>query len=168
MAANFLERFSSSASFPTFTKRRFQLAAMSSFQLAAKINDSPAPTMAAMAKLSRGLFSPSDLSVFQEELLHALDWFVHPPLGSHFLYLYGALLDTDDADTLENALWLVELSVCDNNFRMFSASTVGLGAILHELDGAAQGAQAHFAARMEQDGEGVSVLSDDVQLCKSR
>ena len=65
----FLQRFFASAPPPSFTKRRFQLAAMASFQLAAKISEAGVPSMRTMAALSKGLFTPDMISKTQSEIL---------------------------------------------------------------------------------------------------
>ena len=62
VAASVLDRFVSSASYPSpFEKRFFQLSAMSAFHLAAKMCEGKAVSFPQMSALSRGLFESKDI-----------------------------------------------------------------------------------------------------------
>jgi hypothetical protein len=119
-------------------------------------------------------------------VLDKLEWRVHPPTAIDFLAEYIKLLDnactktgmrartniatTATIATIEaHSQWLIELAVCDVEFRLYNAPTIALAALCHELPSARLDSKSmeEFKKMLWKEAN-VSMAARAVVECKSK
>lgn len=113
------------------SRDEFQIAAMTSLQLAIKLHDSTMVKLESMVKLGRGLFSEEDVENMERRILSSLNWQVNPPTSVCFLRQL-LLLVPDSVPALsrytiaEVTRFISEVSVCLYKFVKYRPSVVAL------------------------------------------
>lgn len=117
------------------SRQEFQLAAMTSLQLAVKLYDSSVVKLESLVKLGRGLFTEHDIIDMEARILKALDWQVHPPTAVCFLRQYLRLLPTTVSPVVrymiaEVTRFISEISVCLYTFIKYPPSAVAYAGLV--------------------------------------
>lgn len=115
------------------------LSATTAVFISAKVNEREGLQADSLAKLSRDQFRESDIKEMEEEILHGLNWLVHPPTACSFLCPLLQLLPSEvsmDYKNIifENAQYITELAVFDSYFLNYPNSTIGFAALIICLD----------------------------------
>ena len=114
------------------------LAAMTTLQLAIKINDPKKLNLNSYCLLSQGRFSPKQVEEMERQILQALDWQVTPPTALAFIGNMLLFLPTEIHNCVneiyELARYISELSTHDSLLITTDASVVALAAILTAMD----------------------------------
>jgi len=106
----------------------FQLAAMTSLQLAIKLYDSTILKVSSMVQLGRGLFTVDDIVTMETRILQHLRWKVHPPTTLCFLRQYT--LPSQDAWAIqEMTRFQSEIATCLYTLRSFQPSELATAAL---------------------------------------
>lgn len=121
------------------TREEFQLAAMTSLQLAIKLYDSTIVNLSSMTKLGRGIFHESDVIRMEYKLLTALKWHVHPPTSNCFLRQLLRLLPNSLSPIArymitEVTRFVSEISVCLYKFVSYPPSAVAYAGIVLAIE----------------------------------
>jgi Cyclin, N-terminal domain/Cyclin, C-terminal domain len=117
------------------SREEFQLAAMTSLQLAIKLYDSTVVNLRSMTKLGRGVFSEQDVIAMEFKILQALQWHVHPPTPSCFLRQLLRMLPSSLSPIArymitEVTRFVSEISVCLYKFVSYPPSAVAYAGIV--------------------------------------
>ncbi|CAJ1936794.1 unnamed protein product [Cylindrotheca closterium] len=115
-------------------RRDFQLVAMTSLMLSIKLNDSTSVKLDSMVKLGRGLFNEADVIAMETEMLHVLDWHVHPPTPVCFMRQLLRLLPPETSAIarymiMEVTRFISEVSTCIYKFIKYSSSSMSMAAM---------------------------------------
>lgn len=115
------------------------LISLTTLYISIKVHEPKKIPICAMSELSRNLFSPNEIRDMELQILHNLQWLVHPPVPSDFLSFLLKLLPVSvempircQIHTLTN--YVVQLSLFDLNFVEVKSSTIAFAAILNVLD----------------------------------
>ena len=162
LALHFLDRYLAAR---RVDREAFQLAAVTSLYLAAKLGRPACLRPSALAALSRGRCTASDITTMEEDLLARLGWRVHPPTSAAFLGDFFRLASPDVPpaafhEAKELARFLTELAVCDYWFVPKKASSVALAAVLMALELHAPRANVTFLRRVRDTGLDIDVAPD--------
>jgi hypothetical protein len=121
------------------TREDYQLAAMTSLQIAIKLCDSTVVKLQSMVALGRGLFTEQDVIAMESKILFTLDWHMHPSTPVCYLRQYLRLLPTS-LDTLtrymiaEVTRFISEISVCLYKFVLYPPSVVAYAGMLIAME----------------------------------
>lgn len=111
----------------------FQLLSVAAFFLSAKLLQNPTSLpIHEMARITKTLFSASDIAKMEFQILSSLQWNVHPPLCAHFLHLLMPQCPTHARDT---ALFMMEVAVIDAFFCHYRPSEITVAALGNVLAG---------------------------------
>jgi len=117
----------------------FKLAAMSSFFLAAKIQDQSQLTVDKLAELSRGEYSVKDIVQMEHMILQSLSWRVNPVTVQSFVHSFMNLVPIKNAmikrAVYDRAIFFAELCLFDYSYVEKPRSTIAAAAILNALEG---------------------------------
>jgi hypothetical protein len=121
------------------SREEFQLAAMTSLQLAIKLYDSTMVKLDSMVKLGRGLFTEKDVIDMEKKILRALDWHVHPPTPVCFLRQFLRLLPPSVCPLTrymiaEVTRFIAEISVCLYRFVKYPPSVIAYAGMLIAME----------------------------------
>lgn len=120
-----------------YNKKRFQLAAMTSFGIALKLGEPGKITFPTLIELSRGFFEAKHMVEEEARILAKLSFRMHPPLEMDYAYLFLDLLKPDNflnAKILDQVKFLSELSQLDCYFIPFSAAKVMFAAMIIAIE----------------------------------
>lgn len=117
------------------TREQFQLAAMTSLQLAIKLYDSTIVNLRSMTKLGRGLFQEGDVIEMERKILTALEWHLHPPTPNCFLRQMLRMLPSSLSPIArymitEVTRFVSEISVCLYKFVVYPPSVIAYAGIV--------------------------------------
>lgn len=121
------------------SREEYQLAAMTSLQIAIKLCDSTVVKLQSMVALGRGLFSEQDVIHMEAKILSTLGWQVHPPTAVCFLRQFLRLMPPG-MDQLtrymiaEVTRFISEISVCLYKFVQFPPSVVAYAGMILAMD----------------------------------
>jgi hypothetical protein len=139
----------------TVDKNLFQLLAMTCLYLSIKLNEhehiliqGSASTMETILQLSNGIFKLDEMEKMERELIHTLQWRVHPPTGqvyvNQFLKYLSSTYDIDNDDEDDDnhhhqelqdlAAYTIELAVMDYFFISYKNSDIAIAALLNSID----------------------------------
>ena len=162
VALNFLDRYLAARA---VDRRAFQLAAVTSLYLAAKLCQPARLRVASLVELSRGNFTAEHITTMEDDLLARLGWRVHPPTAAAFLgdFLHLAAGEVGAAalhEVGELARFLTELAVCDYWFVPKKSGSVALAAVLGAMEIHAPRAKIKFLRRVMDTGMDIDVGPD--------
>lgn len=135
------------SSFQVCSKRDFKLVCLACLYLALKTERPAAVSLETLLSLSRDVCSSEELLSMEQDILCVLQWRLHPPTAFAFLEYYQQNLlmlpsmhvqQHKDVvrGILNDARYMVELSVIDYFFVKHRSSHVALGALLCAVDNA--------------------------------
>lgn len=119
----------------------FQLAAMTSFYLAIKINDPKEMSMRLLTQISRGLYTSEQFIQMEMQILTCLKWKVNPPTATHFLELFMELLMSSydihpELHEILSRLNAEQVKKAGGQYKLISCnpSIIALSAMLNSLE----------------------------------
>lgn len=118
----------------------FQLAAISTFYTSVKTHELYAMNSELMSRLSRGIFTPSQIESFEMEILLAIGFRVNPPTALAFCkHLLDAMpvdwLPLEIRETvLELAKYQTEVAVCDAELIHIKPSWIGMASLMNAME----------------------------------
>jgi hypothetical protein len=115
------------------------LVSLTTLHIAIKLFESKKIKLSTLANLSRGQFCPKHIEEMEWEILHALEWKIHPPSQYSFVSNLLLFLPQEANPTVRNSLseltkYLTELAVCDSYFIDVPNSVVAFAAILNIME----------------------------------
>ena len=120
------------------SKRHFQLLSLTCLYITIKMECHQGfLSMDVMIHLSREKFTKPQMILMEKEILHTLEWKVHPPTPFTFLQYFLMILPADqqlDHDTVEAARFHIELAVLDYRCIQQRASRIALAALLNAME----------------------------------
>lgn len=116
---------------------KFQLAAITSFYIAVKLNETVELSVAALAKLCKGYYKEADISSMEEDILFALDWRVACPTPIEFAsHLIELLPEEVNSESLLQACRKhLDHACTDFYFTFCKPSLVGASCLANALTG---------------------------------
>ncbi|KAL7548559.1 hypothetical protein ACHAWF_016498 [Thalassiosira exigua] len=140
IAMNYVDRYLSKHSYADCES--FQLAAMASLYMTIKIyrDRGSCADVASFVKLSKGLFTESDLLCMETSILDTLEWRVHPPTPQAYLELLTVLLPRGACSPFtkramfERIKFLLELSVTTQFFFGKRPSSIAAAAFVEVME----------------------------------
>lgn len=124
-----------------YSRRTFQLAAMTCLYLAMKVYDTSFVKLESLIKLGRGLFTVDDVIAMEDRILtKILKWRVHPPTAMcflrHYTRLFPSCLSPSTAYMIsEVSRFIAEISVCLYKFVKYKPSAVAMSALMIAMEG---------------------------------
>lgn len=114
------------------SRNMFQLAAITCFYTAVKINEPVELTVDLLVKMCRGFYSGADIIAMEKDILFALEWRVSGPTPMDFVRHIIELLPSCESNTslLENAQKYMDMTVTDVQFSFFKPSVVGASCLI--------------------------------------
>jgi len=141
LAINYLDQFlgTKKGIFALYDRRDFQLAAMTSLELAAKIQEPKVLEMRLLSELSKGSYSILELTAMEKKILSALDWRMCPPTAFSFANLFLQLLPKSIPAYTKSilkdfSLLQIEFSVKDYFFVAHKSYNIALASILNAAE----------------------------------
>ena len=142
VSLSFLDRFLATY---RCDRTSFKLAATTTLHLAVKLlYPCKLADLGILSDLSRGEFDMKDVCTMETNILHALEWNLHPPTGAAFTsifldYFFASrmvtITNTDLDDMYDVSSFFSELSVCDYFFVQVQPSTIAIASILNAVEG---------------------------------
>jgi hypothetical protein len=126
-----------------FSKKKYQLAAMTCLYIAVKIFEPMAMDTALLSEISHGCYEEEDIETMEKDILCALSWRVNGPTSHNILEHLIMLLPEEtfsEDDSVASALldfsrFQVEIAVSDYDLALQKPSIVALAAILNSAEG---------------------------------
>ena len=126
----------------TVDKNLFQLLSMTCLYLSIKLNEhehlliqGSISSMETILHLSNGFFKLEEMEKMERELLHTLQWRVHPPTGQVYVNQFLKYLSVDHHQELQDlASYTMELAVMDYFFVSYKSSDIAIAALLNSID----------------------------------
>jgi len=136
IALNYFDRFLSARALED--EDSFQLLAMTSLYLAAKLHSTRKISACSMSSLSKGCFTVDRILSMEICIMQTLRWHLNPPTPSIYLDVIEPLVEASLGDErgqasyeiAELSRYLVELGVCDSYFVGRSPSSVARASLL--------------------------------------
>jgi hypothetical protein len=144
---SFLDRFMSTnhptAAKALFSKKQYQLAAMTCLYTAIKLFEPVAFDTALLSEISHGCYDEADIETMERDILQGLGWRMNGPtthdLLNHLIMLLPeeALYDDDSIASaiLDFSRFQLEIAVADYEVALEAPSIVALAAILNSSEG---------------------------------
>mmetsp|Transcript_27414 Transcript_27414/g.31962 ORF Transcript_27414/g.31962 Transcript_27414/m.31962 type:complete len:306 (-) Transcript_27414:222-1139(-) len=179
---NFLDRYAMERS---VDRKTYQLAAMTCLFLVTKMHSSRSTNLlldvSSLVKLSQDAFEKNDVLGMERDILHTLNWNLHPPTPSTFVTYLSELIPFEFSKQSHNlfreiigvAQFTAELSVCDYFFVPKRSSLIAVASLLNAMD-MAESAFSHVPSLRETFQERVKSLtvidisSSELVECKNR
>ena len=141
IAMSYIDRFISSnqGRFVLDNQNWFQLAVMTSLQLAMKVHESNRLNADALSQLSRGLFSAEDIILMEREFLSALSWRLCPATPYVFLDFFLDVLPPSMPITTRSSLLKISkkqiyLACPYFSFSLEKPSVVAFASLLNSME----------------------------------
>ncbi|KAL3795634.1 hypothetical protein HJC23_002041 [Cyclotella cryptica] len=144
---SYLDRFMSTnhltAAQALYSKKKYQLAAMTCLYMAIKLFEPMAMDTALLSEISHGCYDEEDIERMEQDILQALGWRMNGPtthdMLSHLIMLLPKATYRDD-DSVASALldfsrFQVEIAISDYGLALEKPSVVALAAILNSAEG---------------------------------
>jgi hypothetical protein len=142
ISMNLVDRFiSTSEGEPALNDpNTYQLVALCSLYTSVKIHERAALDLETVSRLSRGTYTPQEISEMESQILFAVRWQMNPPTSLSFV---RQLLELIPADVLhadlrqacyDIAKYLTELAVSEGALVPVNASTIAFGALMNSLE----------------------------------
>jgi hypothetical protein len=149
MSMVYLDRFMSSrhptSSEATYSKKKYQLAAMTCLYVAVKLFEPMAMDTALLSEISHGCYDEDDIEMMEQDILQALGWKMNGPTAhdvlSHLIMLLPKETSfCDNYDSVASALFdfsrfQSEIAVSDYELALEKPSVVAFAAILNSAEG---------------------------------
>jgi len=177
IATSFFDRYLSSgkgrSSQALDDRYKFQLAAITSFYIAVKINESAELSVPALAKLCKGYYAEADIVSMEEDILCALDWRVSCPtpmeFARHLLELLPEKVDSEDL--LQACRKHLDQTSTDFYFTFCKPSVVGASCLASALTGTdilSSSERQAFWLQLASVTDLIEVMEAQKQLLKGR
>jgi hypothetical protein len=121
-------------------KNMFQLLAMTCLYLSIKLNEykhllipESTSSMDTILRLSRGVFTLSQMEQMEYEVLQRLRWHVHPPTPQLFMKHFMFFVSVEEPEIHDLTQFMIELSIMDYFFVTYKASEVAVASLLNAL-----------------------------------
>jgi len=113
-------------------RNMFQLAAITCFYTAVKINEPVELSVDLLVKMCRGLYSEADIISIEKDILFALEWRVSGPTPMDFVRHIIELLPSCESNTslLKNAQKFMDKTTIDVQFSFSKPSVVGASCLI--------------------------------------
>lgn len=144
IALNYVDRYlatTSNAASEVDKKLGFQLLSMTCLYLAIKLYEfkhilipGSTSSMNTIRKLSRGYYSLEQMEKTEYDVLHRLQWHVHPPTPQLFISHFLPSCSTGSSEIQDLASFMVELSVMDYYFVSYKPSELAIAALLNAME----------------------------------
>lgn len=144
---SYLDRFMSTnhptAAQAVYSKKKYQLAAMTCLYVAIKLFEPMAMDTALLSEISHGCYDEEDIEMMEQDILQALGWRMNGPTShdvlNHLIMLLPKSAYCND-DSVASALldfsrFQVEISIADYGLALEKPSVVALAAILNSAEG---------------------------------
>jgi len=124
-----------------YSRRTFQLTAMTCLYLAMKVYDTSFVKLESLIKLGRGLFTVDDVIQMEDRILTQIfKWKLHPPTAMCFLRHYTRLFPSTLSPSIsymisEVSRFIAEISVCLYKFVKYRPSAIAMSALIIAIDG---------------------------------
>lgn len=142
VSLSFLDRFLATY---RCDRTSFKLAATTTLHLAVKLlYPCKLADLGILSDLSRGEFDMKDVCAMETNILHMLQWNLHPPTAAAFTsifldYFFASRMvtisNTDLDDMYDVSSFFSELAVCDYSSVRIRSSTIAIAAILNAVEG---------------------------------
>jgi hypothetical protein len=177
IASSFFDRYMSSGKGKSEEalddRYMFQLAAISSFYVAVKVNESVELSVAALAKLCKGYYKEADIASMEEDILFALDWRVACPtpieIARHLLELLPEEVDSETV--LEACRSHLDHASTDFYFTFCKPSVIGascFASALTETGALSSSQRQSFWMQLATVTDLIEVMEAQKQLLKGR
>jgi hypothetical protein len=137
LATSFLDRFLSSqtksAEQALNDRHKFQLAAITTFYIAVKINEPVQLRIDLLVKLCRNFYDQHVILSMEKDILFSLEWRISSPTTLDFVRQALALLPSTESCDLEKAEQYVFSSIKDIHFSTIAPSMVGAACVALSL-----------------------------------
>jgi hypothetical protein len=137
LATSFLDRFLSSqtksAEQALNDRHKFQLAAITTFYIAVKINEPVQLRIDLLVKLCRNFYDQHVILSMEKDILFSLEWRISSPTALDFVRQALALLPSTESCDLEKAEQYVFSSIKDIHFSPIAPSMVGAACVALSL-----------------------------------
>lgn len=145
IAMNYLDRFLSSgcarAKKVMTCRKEYQLASMTCLFIAIKINEPVMIDMTLLTDLSKGIYTPSDFSRMETDILFGLNWLVNGPTAQSFAIHFITLIQDHISNTsydyqrlLELVSYQIELAVGEYKIMTEKPSVVAAASIWNNIE----------------------------------
>lgn len=120
-------------------RKLFQLAAMCSLYMAAKLFETREMDLTLLSQLSRGVYSETEIAEMEKDILNALKWMVHPPTSVSFIHECFRALPSlplhpeTFAGIVELSRAHTELAVRDYAFVTLKPSSIAVASVVNTL-----------------------------------
>ena len=130
---SFLDRFlsteSESAARALGDRHKFQLAAITSYYTAVKINEPVELSVDMLVKLCRGFYESSAILEMEKDILYSLEWRVSAPTPLDFMRQILELLPSTERSVVDNAEKHLSNATSDLYFSTVHPSVVGAACV---------------------------------------
>ncbi|KAL3786572.1 hypothetical protein ACHAWO_000726 [Cyclotella atomus] len=110
-------------------KHKFQLAAITTYYIAVKINEPVQLGVDMLVKLCRGFYESSAIVSMEQDILFSLEWRISAPTPLDFMRQILRLLPTSERCIGENAEMHIANVTKDSHFSAFAPSLVGAACV---------------------------------------
>lgn len=110
-------------------KHNFQLAAITTYYIAVKINEPVQLSIEMLVKLCRGFYESAAIVSMEQDILFSLEWRISAPTPLDFMRQILALLPIDEKCIVGNAEIHIASVVKDSHFSAFAPSLVGAACV---------------------------------------
>lgn len=120
-------------------RKIFQLAAMCSLYMAAKLFETREMDLTLLSQLSRGVYSETEIAEMEKDILNALKWMVHPPTSVSFIHECFRALPSlplhpeTFAGIVELSRAHTELAVRDYAYVTLKPSSIAVASVVNTL-----------------------------------
>eukprot|EP00581_Thalassiosira_minuscula_P032561 CAMPEP_0183760994 /NCGR_PEP_ID=MMETSP0739-20130205/8130_1 /TAXON_ID=385413 /ORGANISM="Thalassiosira miniscula, Strain CCMP1093" /LENGTH=247 /DNA_ID=CAMNT_0025999057 /DNA_START=297 /DNA_END=1040 /DNA_ORIENTATION=+ len=148
VAINIMDRFLGSKSSPlarraVYNRKEYQLVAMTSLYIAAKVMETVGFDASTISRLSRGHHTADDITSCEHDILKSLRWMINGPTPLLFVsYILGLLPNSARALVVpklsSECHHLSEIAMGDYAFVPLRRSTIAIASVLNSLDSIAE------------------------------
>ena len=111
------------------SKEKFQLAAITTYYIAVKINEPVELSLEMLVKLCRGCYDKSAILKMEQDILFSLEWRVSAPTPLEFMRQILALLPSTDACIVESAEQHLADTIKNSYFSTVAPSILGAACV---------------------------------------
>jgi len=136
ISLNILDRFLEKV---TCNEKEFQLAAITTLNIAIKIHETTPINLKSFVELSNGHFTVENIVCYECFILRTLSWHVRPPTPISFvrnfmLILPPTISPKNRSEILDFSSFVLELAVCDYSLATCRPSYIAFASILNAFD----------------------------------
>ncbi|GFH44687.1 hypothetical protein CTEN210_01161 [Chaetoceros tenuissimus] len=140
IAFNYLDRFIDSGVYCCKSAYSYKLASITALHIALKVHNRTTIKAMALADLSKGEISATDIVHMEAIMLNALNYHLCPPTCQTFIVLFAELLPVSVRESsvvshiIHQAMYIAELSTMHLLMKGVKSSVVSVGAMLKVVD----------------------------------